>query len=53
MEVDGDEDDLQSIEVCQDAVAVPASLKQRFFDGDWVERPGGSRRGCTLRVEFA
>ena len=79
VEVDGDEDDLQSIEVSQDTVAVPASLKQRFFDADWVERPGGwfgaigaaaaeatavqlgggvnlstgSRRGCTLRFEFA
>ena len=41
VEVDGDEDDLQSIEVSQDAVAVPSSLKQRFFDADWVERPGG------------
>ena len=79
VEVDGDEDDLQSIEICQDLVAVPSSLKQRFFDGDWVERPGGwlgaigaatadaaavqlgggihlsvgSRRGCTIRFEFA
>jgi hypothetical protein len=41
VEVDGDEDDLQSIEVSQDVVAVPSSLKQRFFDADWVERPGG------------
>ena len=41
MEVDGDEDDLQSIEVSQDTVAVPSSVKQRFFDADWVERPGG------------
>ena len=79
VEVDGDEDDLQSIEISQDAVAVPSSLKQRFFDADWVERPGGwlgaigaaaaeaaavqlggginlsvgTRRGCTLRFEFA
>lgn len=79
VEVDGDEDDLQSIEVSQDTVAVPSSVKLRYFDGDWVERPGGwlgaigaataeaaavqiggginlsvgSRRGCTVRFEFA
>jgi hypothetical protein len=41
VEVDGDEDDLQSIEISQDAVTVPSSLKQRFFDADWVDRPGG------------
>ena len=41
VDVDGDDDDLQSIEVSQDAVAIPATLKQRFFDADWVERPGG------------
>ena len=41
VEVDGDEDDLQSIEISQEMVAVPSSLKQRFFDGDWMERPGG------------
>ena len=41
VEADGDEDDLQWIEVAQDVVAVPASLKQRFFDADWVDRPGG------------
>ena len=41
VEVDGDEDDLQSIDVSQDAVAVPSSVEQRFFDADWVERPGG------------
>lgn len=41
VDVDGDEDDLQSIEVSQDVVAIPASLKQRFFEADWIERPGG------------
>ena len=41
VDVDGDEDDLQSIEVSQEFMAIPASLKQRFFDADWAERPGG------------
>ena len=46
VEVDGDEDDLQAIEMSQDAVAVPASLKQRFFDADWV---GAARRLARAR----
>jgi hypothetical protein len=41
VEVDGEEDDLQSIEVSQDGVPLSASMKQRFFDADWVDRPGG------------
>jgi hypothetical protein len=41
VEVDGEEDDLQSIEVSQDGVPLSATMKQRFFDADWVDRPGG------------
>ena len=40
VEVDGDEDDLQSIEVSQETVAVSSSLKQRFFDADSVGTAG-------------
>ncbi|HXT71561.1 MAG TPA: hypothetical protein VN700_17525 [Vicinamibacterales bacterium] len=41
VEQDGDEDDLQAIEVSQDVVPLSATARQRFFDADWHERPGG------------
>ena len=41
VEEDGDEDDLQAIEVSQDTVTLSATARQRFFDADWQERPGG------------
>ncbi len=41
VEEDGDEDDLQAIEISQDAVPLSTSARQRFFDADWHDRPGG------------
>lgn len=41
VEEDGDEDDLQAIEISQDLVTLSPSAKQRFFDSEWHERPGG------------
>ena len=41
VEEDGDEDDLQAIEISQDSVPLSATARQRFFDADWQERPGG------------
>jgi len=41
VEQDGDEEDLQAIEISQDIVPVSATVRQRFFEADWLERPGG------------
>ena len=34
-------DGLQSVEIAQDVMPVPASSAARFFDLSWVDRPGG------------
>ena len=41
VEEDGDEDDLQAIEISQEPVALSQTARQRFFDADWLDRPGG------------
>jgi hypothetical protein len=41
VEEGGDEDDLQAIEISQDTVTLSSSARQRFFDADWQDRPGG------------
>ena len=41
VEEDGDEDDLQAIEISQDLVALSLTARQRFFDAEWLDRPGG------------
>lgn len=41
IEEDGDEDDLQAVEISQDLAPVSGPAKQRFFEAAWVDRPGG------------
>jgi hypothetical protein len=41
VEEDGDEDDLQAIEISQDPVSLSLTARQRFFEADWLDRPGG------------
>jgi hypothetical protein len=41
VEDDADEDVLEAVEVSQDAILVPPSARARFFEGDFVDRPGG------------
>ena len=53
VEEDGDEDDLQAIEISQDAVTVSATARQRFFDADWQDRPGGWLAATGAAVAMA
>jgi hypothetical protein len=50
VEEDGDDDDLQAIEISQDSVTLPATARQRFFDTEWQDRPGGwlAATGATV-----
>ena len=41
VEQDGEEDDLQAVEISQDVVAITVTARQRFFEPDWTDRPGG------------
>ena len=53
VEEDGDEDDLQAIEISQDSVTLSATARQRFFDADWQERPGGWLAATGASVAMA
>ena len=41
VEDDGDEDVLEAVEISQDGIPVPPSARARFFEGEFVDRPGG------------
>ena len=53
VEEDGDEDDLQAIEISQDAIPLSAAARQRFFDADWQDRPGGWLAATGAAVAMA
>jgi hypothetical protein len=53
VEEDGDEDDLQAVEISQDAITLSATARQRFFDADWQDRPGGWLAGTGASVAMA
>ena len=53
VEEDGDEDDLQAIEISQDSVTLSTTARQRFFDADWQERPGGWLAATGASVAMA
>lgn len=53
VEDDGDEDDLQAIEISQDLAPISAQARQRFFDAEWVERPGGWLAATGAAVALA
>ena len=53
VEEDGDEDDLQAIEVSQDTVTLSGTSRQRFFDADWQDRPGGWLAATGAAVAMA
>jgi hypothetical protein len=53
VEEDGDDDDLQAVEISQDLAPLSAQSRQRFFDADWIERPGGWLAATGAAVAFA
>jgi len=53
VEEDGEEDDLQAVEISQDNVTLSATARQRFFDADWQDRPGGWLAGTGAAVAMA